>query len=107
MAVWSLIYGFDGVTIVVVFSLLLIEIQSKTFDFKRIGNFVIRKFDEYSFSIYLAHTTCLEFFATLRDMYGINTLIVAVLSFISSILLTIVLHNLVEKPFERLKKRIA
>ena len=74
------------------------------YSFGKFGNAFIQKFDEYSFSIYLAHTTCLEFFALLRDRLGLNIVVVAGLSAISTIFLTIVLHNLVEKNFLKLKR---
>lgn len=52
---------------------------------------------------YLAHTTCLEVFSTLRDIYGVSNIVVAGLSLLSSILLSVCLHFFIEKPFAKRK----
>lgn len=74
-------------------------LQDKNFDFGIVGTCLLQKLDEYSFSVYLAHTTCLRIFATLRGMFGLHPILVGGFSLISTVVLTWALHNLVEIPF--------
>lgn len=105
IAIWGMIYGYTGATMVVCFAWILAKVQDQTFDFGKGLNKIIHIFDEYSFSIYLAHTTALEIFSTLRDMFGLNTAIVAGASVVLTLVLVIVLHNFVEVPFSKIKFR--
>lgn len=86
-----------------ILALILERIQSRTFTFKGILGDLITTFDKCSYDIYLAHTTCLNLFATLRDMYNLNTGVVAVGSALSTVVLTVALYMIVERPFGKKK----
>lgn len=99
VAVWSLVYGHSGVTIVVVFALILEFVQSKYFVFKDFFGVVLIALDNYSYDIYLAHTTCLNLFAKLRYIYNLNTGTIVIGSVLSTIVLTLFLHNIIDIRF--------
>lgn len=106
MAIWSLIYGYSGVTIVVVFALILQTMHTKVFSFKNKVGMIISVLDKSSYVIYLSHTTCLKLCATLRDMYNLNVIVVAVLSVVFTVVLTVLLFRFVEKPINKQKENI-
>lgn len=80
--------------------------QSKTFEFKGFYGGLVATLDSYSYDIYLAHTTCLNLFATLRDIYNLNIGVVAVGSALSTVALSMVLYNFIERPFRKKKGNI-
>ena len=55
LSIWGLIYGYYGVTMVVIFAYLILLVQGKNFDFGKIINALIHVVDEYSFSIFSTH----------------------------------------------------
>lgn len=60
--------------------------------------------DEYSFSIYLSHTTVMMIFSTLQESVQFGTAKLAVLDLIGCNILIPLLHLLVEKPCTKLLK---
>lgn len=99
-ALLGLIYHKDNITMVCCFAIMIAAIGFVKFKFNASDRCVrfIRTLDEYSFSIYLGHTTIIEFIAALRDIYHLNTAVVGLCSVIGTIVLVWGLHNFVEKP---------
>ncbi len=103
----GLIYGNSTYTLVAIFALLLYFLSDYKPVLGKVASWIVGIIDEYSFSIYLGHTTVLNVVSYIRDTHGLSTLYVIGLSGIGTVVLVVFLHNFVERPVAKalLKKR--
>lgn len=98
-AIFGLIYNKETVTLVCCFSVIVAATgPCYFFNIPQWLVFVLKKLDEYSFAIYLGHTTIIEFMSVVRDMYHLNTIMVALCSVVGTFLFILILHKYVERP---------
>jgi peptidoglycan/LPS O-acetylase OafA/YrhL len=100
-ALIGLVYQKENVTMVFCFGVMMAAVGLVKYNFSNRWYRTLKTLDEYSFSIYLGHTTMIEFMSVLRDLYHLSSPVVGVCSVIGTIMLIWVLHNLVEKPSAR------
>lgn len=65
-------------------------------------NKVLHIIDEYSYSIYLGHTTVMFIFSRLQEKIGYSNLVLAGIDLIGCIIFIPILHNVIEKPMAKL-----
>lgn len=65
-------------------------------------NTAINVIDQYSFSIYLGHTTVMFIFSRLQELMCFSNVLLAGLDLAGSVTLIILLHCLIEKPSQKL-----
>lgn len=97
-AIMGLVYHNDDIVMVCCFAVIISAIGQVNFKPSDKWCKIWNTLDEYSFSIYLGHTTIIELMGIIRDIYHLNMFIVGVGSIGGSILLVWSLHNLIERP---------
>ena len=83
-----------GLVIFVLVTLGEIDIKSESLCAR-----LVMLIDEYSYSIYLGHTTVMFTFSRLRDVIGYSKITLMILDLVGSIIFIWFLHNVVENKF--------
>ncbi len=63
---------------------------------------LLRLFDEYSFSIYLGHTTVMFILSRMQEQLGFSKAMLAIVDLVGCFIFIPILHEVVEKPMSRL-----
>lgn len=73
--------------------------------FKISDRSITGRLGKYTYGLYLIHTICITVFIKMADTIGFNWIITIILSFLSTLLLSILSYHLFEKQFLRLKNK--
>lgn len=81
-------------------------VMDKKFSFGEKTTKLLAKMDEYSFSVYLGHTTVMFIMSRIQENMGFSNVILAVLDLILCIIFIPLLHELIEKPCAKAGKKL-
>jgi peptidoglycan/LPS O-acetylase OafA/YrhL len=73
--------------------------------FKISDRSITGKLGKYTYGLYLIHTICITVFIKMANTIGFNWIIIIILSFLSTLLLSILSYHLFEKQFLKLKNK--
>lgn len=105
LGIFGIIYGEERFVIAAVIGTIFLLITDIRVNVCMRGFKLLEIIEEYSFSIYLGHTTVMAITRELHEIYFLSSRAVTIISLVGSILLVIVLHQ-VEKLGSILKKYI-
>lgn len=98
------IYGIDRFIVAGLFGTIIFCVAGNNVYCGERMNRILVKLDEYSFSIYLGHTTVMFIMSRLQEKIGFGNMKLAILDLIGCGIFIPILHELIEKPVGRFKK---
>lgn len=97
---------YTSIVLGVLFSTLILLTLGEKNVFKISDKSILAKLGKYTYGLYLIHTICIVFFTKIGVLYHLNWVVIIILSFLLTVLLSFLSYHLFEKRFLKLKKSI-
>lgn len=106
IGVFGSIFGQSRFIITALYGWLVYCIAEKEIKCNAFVEKVLKKLDEYSFAIYLGHTTIMFIMSRIQEAVGFSNMKLAILDLVGCITFIPILHEFIEKPGTKLAKKI-
>ena len=106
IGIFGSIFGGDRFIVTALFGTLIYSVVDLKVKCGEKAEKILSKLNEYSFSIYLGHTTVMFIMSRFQERLGFSNVKLAIFDLIGCILFIPFLHELIEKPGAKAAKKI-